>query len=95
MADNTSRGPKGTHWQATNGIPARLVRGDASPEDLAAVAALVAILATASGDGDADTTDPQSPAGWRHQSRWGSPRRMVRTAHPHFPGGWRASALCR
>jgi hypothetical protein len=74
-------------------MPVRLVRGDASPEELAA---LVTILATARGDGAPDPTDRHSPASGRSpHSPWSSPRRMVRMTHPHGPGGWRASALPR
>jgi len=93
MADNTSRHPKGTQLQKTIGMPVRLVRGDASPEELAA---LIAVLATSSGIGDPDPTDPHSAAGGRYrQSAWSSPRRMVRRTQPHGPGRWRASALSR
>ncbi|MEO6143804.1 MAG: acyl-CoA carboxylase subunit epsilon [Dermatophilaceae bacterium] len=95
MAEKTSRVGKATRRHKTSGIPVRQVRSGASPEELAAVAAVMAILASASGDGDVDRTDPPSPASWRQQSGWGSPRRMVRTTFPHGPGGWRASALSR
>ena len=92
MADNTSRGPKGTQWQEATGMPVRLVRGHASPEELAA---LIAIFATA-GDGRPDPTDRHTPTSATYpQSPWNSPRRMVRMAHPHGPGGWRASASPR
>ena len=95
MAEKTSRVGKATRRHKTSGIPVRPVRGGASPEEIAAVAALMAILASASGDGDTDATDKQSPQDWRQQSGWGSPRRMVRMTPPHGPGGWRASALSR
>ena len=74
-------------------MPVRLVRGAASPEELAA---LIAILATASDDGDPDQTDRHSPASGRYpRSQWSSPGRLVRLTPPHGPGGWRASALPR
>ena len=93
MADNTSQGPQGTHWQEATGMPVRLVRGHASPEELAA---LIAIFATAGGDGDPDPTDRHLPASGRPpRSPWSSPRRLVRMTHPHGPGGWRASAFPR
>ncbi len=76
-------------------MSARTVRRDASPEEMAALAALFAILATATGDDDVDSSDPHVPPSWRQQSRWGSPRRMARVTLPHGPGGWRASALSR
>jgi len=93
MADNTSQGPQGTQSQETTGMPVRLVRGHASPEELAA---LIAIFATAGGDGDPDPTDRHPPTSGRYpQLQWNSPRRMVRMTHPHGPGGWRASASPR
>ena len=93
MTDNTSRGSQGTPWQEANDMAVRLTRGDASPEELAA---LVTILAAAGDDGATDPTDPQSPASRRFtQPPWGSPRRMMRTTHPHGPGGWRASTRPR
>ena len=92
MADNTS----GTQAQpdAPAGPRLRLVRGDASPEELAA---LVAVLAAAGGEAeDTDPGDPHSLAvGRKIQSRWSSPRRMVRTTPPHGQGAWRASARSR
>ncbi|MDQ5840222.1 MAG: acyl-CoA carboxylase subunit epsilon [Chloroflexota bacterium] len=66
-------------------MPVHLVRGNASPEELAAI---VAILATARGNGAPHPTS-------RRTSPWGSPGRMVRSPHSHGPGGWRASALPR
>ena len=96
MADNTSRRPKGTRRQEATRIPVSPVRRGASPEELAAVAALFAILASATDDEDgADSSGSLSQPSWRRQSRWGSPRGMVRTTLPHGPGGWRASALSR
>ena len=93
MADNTSQGPQGTQSQETTGMPVRLVRGHASPEELAA---LIAIFATAGGDGDPDPTDRHPPTSGRYpQLQWNSPRRMVRMTYPHGPGGWRASASPR
>ena len=74
-------------------MPVRLVRGHASPEELAA---LIAIFATAGGYGDPDPTDRHLPASGRPpRSPWSSPRRLVRMTHPHGPGGWRASAFPR
>jgi Acyl-CoA carboxylase epsilon subunit len=86
----------GTQWQETTGMPAHLVRDNVSPDELSAAVALVAILATASNDGDQGQAERQRPGSGRYpQSQWSSPRRMVRMTHPHGPGGWRASALPR
>ena len=74
-------------------MPVRLIRGDASLEELAA---LVAILATSGGEGDTDPAEGSAPASSNRRGLpWGSPGRMVRMTPPHGPGGWRASALPR
>jgi len=74
----------------------RLVRGDASPEELSALIAVVAVLSTAAAAGDPDQSDHHSPGSWTNRrSRWSSPAQMVRTTPPHGPGGWRASASPR
>ena len=62
--------------------PLRLVRGDASPEE---VAALLAVLSAASAG---DDTGPAT----RHTSQWSSPARAVRRPLTPGPGAWRASA---
>jgi len=62
--------------------PLQLVRGDASPEE---VAALLAVLSAASAGDDA------KPAP-RHTSQWASRERGVRRPLQPGPGAWRASA---
>lgn len=96
MADNTSESPQGTKSTRSTsaaGMPLRLVRGDASPEELAA---LIAVLAATSG-GDGDNPDPSHRSalttGRHAQSQWNLPGRMVRGSYPHGPEGWRTSAL--
>jgi hypothetical protein len=59
----------------------RIVKGDPSPEELAA---LVGVLASLGG--------PASPPP-RRTAYWNAPRRLHRVVHPHGPGGWRASGL--
>jgi hypothetical protein len=66
----------------TEGAPLRLVRGDATPEE---VAALMAVLSAASGRAEA------APAP-RHTSQWASRERAVRRPVRPGPGAWRASA---
>jgi hypothetical protein len=63
----------------------RVVRGEPTPEELAA---LVAVLAARAGAGE--TEPPPAPrSAWRDRSRY------VRTTLPHGSGAWRASALPR
>ena len=61
----------------------RIVTPDATPEE---IAALVAVFASIGG-GAAPEKKP-APA-------WSAHQRRLRPAHPHGPGGWRASALPR
>jgi hypothetical protein len=61
--------------------PLRLVRGDATPEEIAAV---LAVLAAASGDAGAEPAP-------RHTSRWASHERRLRRPLAPGPGAWRAS----
>ena len=64
--------------------PLHLIRGDATPEE---IAALVAVLsAAAGGPGEARP---------RHTSQWASHARSVRRPVSAAPGGWRASAFPR
>ncbi len=65
--------------------PLRLVRGNATPEE---VAALLAVLSAASG-GDGAAPAP------RHTSQWSSRERAVRRPLTPGPGAWRASAWPR
>jgi Acyl-CoA carboxylase epsilon subunit len=64
--------------------PLRLVRGRATPEELAA---LVAVLAAAGGG-----TEPRRPA---PISQWADRQRLARVPLSPGPGGWRASAFPR
>ena len=63
--------------------PLFAIKGDATPEE---VAALVAVLSSLGG-GEAP------PA--RRRPEWNAPHRLVRRPLAHGPGGWRASALPR
>ena len=62
----------------------RVVRGDATPEE---VAALVAVLTAVS----AGAPEPAP----RHTSRWSSPERALRRPLSPGPGAWRASSWPR
>ena len=61
----------------------RVVRGDPTPEELAALVAVVASLGA-----------PEPPAR-RPAPAWSAHHRGVRRTYPHGPGGWRASGLPR
>ena len=59
----------------------RVVSPDATPEE---IAALVAVLSVLGG---------QEPAPPRRVSEWSRPARRHRPAVSHGPGGWRSSSL--
>jgi len=61
----------------------RVVRGDATPEE---VAALVAVLGS---------MGPAEPERKRRTPEWSAHHRKVRRTLPHGPGGWRSSGLPR
>ncbi|MFC8501831.1 acyl-CoA carboxylase epsilon subunit [Pedococcus sp. NPDC057267] len=77
MGDEPANGPERT--------PLRLVRGDATPEE---VAALLAVLSAAAGADD----PPPAP---RPVSRWASRERAVRRPLAPGQGAWRASGWPR
>ncbi|GAA2739508.1 hypothetical protein GCM10009867_35860 [Pedococcus aerophilus] len=88
MTSSQAPSSKGAHSvtvddkSTTTSPPLRLVRGEASPEE---IAALFAVLSAASG-GDDDTPAP------RPTSAWTSRERLVRRPLTPGPGAWRASA---
>jgi hypothetical protein len=59
----------------------RVVRGDATPEEVAALLVVLQALAPA-------TSDAPAP-----RSEWAAPRRLVRAPLTAGRGAWRASAL--
>ncbi len=61
----------------------RIVRGDPTEEELAA---LVAVLASVGGSTEPDRTPAPG---------WSAHHRKVQVTLPHGPGGWRNSALPR
>jgi Acyl-CoA carboxylase epsilon subunit len=90
VSDQPSATTDGQPSATTSGRPTqptlRLVRGDAGPEELAA---LLAVL-SARGTGVAETGPPARPRG-----RWGDPASAVQGTLHAGPGGWRASGLPR
>jgi hypothetical protein len=64
----------------------QIVRGDPTPEEIAALVAVLTARArarAASGDG------PPKP----ERSAWSDPSRRLRRPLPHGPGAWRSSAF--
>ena len=61
----------------------QVVNADATPEEVAALVAVLASLGT-----------PTAPAP-RRTPEWQARQRLLRATHPHGPGGWRASGLPR
>jgi hypothetical protein len=101
MTDNRSGDPQATDAPdvpapETPTVPVRLVRGTASPEELSALIAVVAVM-SASGGEDAAGSEAHKAAhgGMYPRPQWNSPARMVRQACTPGPGGWRASAFPR
>ena len=64
--------------------PLRLVRGDATPEEVAAVMAVLSAVS-------AEAPEPAP----RHTSQWASRERAVRRPLSPGPGAWRASTWPR
>jgi hypothetical protein len=64
----------------------QFVRGDATPEEIAALVATLGVVAAA--QGDAAVTGDRG----RSVRNWNDPSRMMRTPVHPSPGGWRRSA---
>jgi Acyl-CoA carboxylase epsilon subunit len=65
--------------------PLVLIKGDATPEEVAAVVAVLQAAATSGG----------SPARRKPSSEWAANHRSQRVTLRHGPGAWRASGLPR
>jgi hypothetical protein len=61
----------------------RVVRGDPTAEEIAALVAVLTARARATG-----SASPE-----RRRSAWADPSRRLRRPLPHGPGAWRSSAL--
>jgi hypothetical protein len=62
----------------------RIVKGDPTPEEVAALVAVVSAMAA----GEQAASEGKA----RPQSEWSAHHRKLRGAHRHGPGAWRASA---
>jgi sarcosine oxidase gamma subunit len=78
----------GSTGEASHTPVLRVVRGDLTPEELAALVAVVAARNAAAANAAARTT----PA---PRSEWGHPSRQVRAPHTIGPDQWRRSAFGR
>jgi hypothetical protein len=65
--------------------PLFLVKGDASPEEVAALTAVLQGIAAAQAPAEEPEVRPE----------WSAHHRKVRAAYPSGPGGWRSSGLPR
>jgi hypothetical protein len=61
----------------------RVVKGDATPEEIAALVAVIASM----------NAGPAARAKPKPRSTWADPARRMRTTLPYGPGGWRASGM--
>jgi hypothetical protein len=60
----------------------RVVKGDATPEEVAALVSVIAAL------GSGPAAEQPMP-----RSTWADPAHRMRTTLPHGPGAWRSSGL--
>jgi len=77
MADE----PEATEQPAPEAPLLRIVTPDTTPEEVAAIVAVFAAMAS------------EEPARPRRRTEWNSPYRQVRPFYSHGPGGWRSSGL--
>jgi Acyl-CoA carboxylase epsilon subunit len=91
VADTQKQGQSHSQLERTEvtaGAPyVRVIRGDASPEEIAAL--LATLTAVAAARSAAATPDHQQPAA----HNWNSRARLLRTPVHPAAGGWRRSAL--
>ena len=62
----------------------RIVKGDPTPEEVAALVSVVSAMAAGAAEASADQKRPRS--------EWSAPHRRLRGTHRHGAGAWRASA---
>jgi Acyl-CoA carboxylase epsilon subunit len=76
-------GTEGSASEASSVPFLRVIKGDPTPEELAALVTVLAAL------GSAVAVPP------RRMTEWNAPRRLHRMVPRHGPGAWRASGLPR
>ena len=62
----------------------RIVKGDPTPEEIAALVTVVSAMAAGAAEAAAKEKAPRP--------EWSSHRRTLRTTYQHGPGAWRGSA---
>ncbi len=62
----------------------RIVKGDPTPEEVAALVSVVSAMAASTAEASANQQRPRP--------EWSAPRRRLRGTHRHGAGAWRASA---
>ena len=73
--------------QSDQRAPLFVVKGDATPEEIAALTTVLHGMAAAAASA--------APAPKRPRPQWAAPHRLVRSSLHAGPGGWRSSALPR
>jgi hypothetical protein len=71
--------------EETTRAPLFLVKGEASPEEVAALTAVLQVVAAAQAPVEEPEVTPE----------WAAHHRKVRGSYPSGPGGWRSSGLPR
>ncbi len=62
----------------------RIVKGDPTPEEVAALVSVVSAMAASAAEASANQKRPRP--------EWSAPHRRLRGTHRHGAGAWRASA---
>ena len=62
----------------------RIVKGDPTPEEVAALVSVVSAMAASAAEASAHQKQPRP--------EWSAPHRRLRGTHRHGAGAWRASA---
>jgi len=70
----------------------RIVKGDPSPEELAALVAVVSTLSAGTPWAGSPSTGAQAAGNPMPTPEWGAHHRKLRGTHRHAPGAWRATA---
>jgi hypothetical protein len=88
VADGQHKAVQGSARLAPDGVPfLRVVRGDATPEEIAAIVATLAAVAAARTRSADDAKHEPVPTNWNDRAR------LLRAPGRPGPGAWRRSAL--